>query len=364
MIPSPHTGGGLGWGAVLLLTPYSLLSVFLFSFLLAACGKEPLYQEQSYVFGTLVEISIYGTDEARAKSAARQVLADFDRLHQMLHAWKPGALSEINSVLAKSPARTSVTPELAALIRHATALAEQSDELFNPAIGKLVGLWGFHRDEFLPVNPAAGEIARIVAAHPRMSDVVIEGNEIYSNNPQVQLDFGGYAKGYALDVAAAYLRAQGVNNALINIGGNILALGRRGNRAWRVGIQHPRKPAALATLELRDGEAIGTSGDYQRYFERDEKRYCHIIDPRSGQPVPGVQAVTIVITPGAHAGAWSDAASKPLFIEGVKGWRAAATKLGVEQAMLIDERGEVYITPALKARLEWVEKNLVIHEIQ
>lgn len=332
--------------------------------LLAGCGKEPLYEEQSYVFGTLVEVSIYGEDEARAKNLAHRVFAEFDRLHQMLHAWKPGALTTINSVLAKSPARTTITPELAAIIRHATAVAEQSDELFNPAIGKLVGLWGFHSDEFLPVSPDAGAITRIVLAKPEMRDVVIEGNEIYSKNPEVQLDFGGYAKGYALDNAATYLRSQGVKNALINIGGNIMALGKHGRRDWRVGIQHPRKPTAIATLELEDGEAIGTSGDYQRYFMREGRRYCHIIDPRTGLTAQGVQAVTVVIPAGSHAGALSDAASKPLFIEGVKGWRKAAENIGVHQAMLIDERGEVYVTRALEKRLEFLEKGLIIHETQ
>jgi thiamine biosynthesis lipoprotein len=332
--------------------------------LLTGCGKEPLYQEQSYVFGTLVEVSIYGEDEARAKQLARRVFTEFDRLHHTLHAWKPGALTAINSVLAKSPARTTITPELAAIIRHATAVAEQSDELFNPAIGKLVGLWGFHSDEFLPVTPDAGAITRIVSARPAMRDVVIVGNEIYSKNPEVQLDFGGYAKGYALDNAATYLRSQGVKNALINIGGNIMALGKHGRRAWRVGIQHPRKPAAIATLELEDGEAIGTSGDYQRYFMREGRRYCHIIDPRTGLPAQGVQAATVVIPAGSHAGALSDAASKPLFIEGVKGWNKAAENLGVHQAMLIDERGEVYVTRALDKRLEFLEEGLIIHETQ
>ena len=119
--------------------------------------------------------------------------------------------------------------------------------------------------------------------------------QFYSTNPAVQLDLGGYAKGYALDVAAAILQAHGVKNALVNIGGNVIALGTHGDRPWRVGIQHPRKPGTLATLDLHDGEAIGTSGDYQRYFELDGKRYCHLIDPRTGHPAHGMQSVTVLI---------------------------------------------------------------------
>jgi thiamine biosynthesis lipoprotein len=173
----------------------------------------------------------------------------------------------------------------------------------------------------------------------------------------VQLDLGGYAKGYALDRAAGILRKQGIHNALINIGGNVLAIGQHGKRPWKVGIQHPRKSGALATLELHDGEAIGTSGDYQRYFTLGDKRYCHLIDPRTGHPMQGVQAVTI-LTRGPHAGVLSDGASKPLFISGANGWRAAATAMNLPEAMLVDDQGNIHLTAALQKRLEFTDKNI------
>jgi thiamine biosynthesis lipoprotein len=190
-----------------------------------------------------------------------------------------------------------------------------------------------------------------------MRDVVIDGIEFYSKNPDVQIDLGGYAKGFALDLAANYLREQGVKSALINIGGNIIAIGMHGNQPWRVGIQHPRKSGALATLELHDGEAIGTSGDYQRYFMVGDVRYCHLINPRSGFPMQGVQAVTI-LTHGPHAGTLSDAASKPLFISGSNGWREAATQMNLTEAMLVDAQGNVHLTAALQKRLEFTDRNI------
>ncbi|MFN3594797.1 MAG: FAD:protein FMN transferase, partial [Thiobacillaceae bacterium] len=150
----------------------------------------------------------------------------------------------------------------------------------------------------------------------------------------------------------ARLRAAGIRNALVNIGGNVMALGTRGSRPWRVGIQHPRRAGALATLDLHDGEAIGTSGDYQRYFEVAGRRYCHLIDPRSGRPVQGVQAVT-VIARGPQAGVASDVASKPLFIAGPAGWRAMAERLGIREALLVDAAGRVDLTPAMARRINW-----------
>ncbi|MBZ0093205.1 MAG: FAD:protein FMN transferase, partial [Sulfuricellaceae bacterium] len=115
--------------------------------------------------------------------------------------------------------------------------------------------------------------------------------------------------------------------------------------------RHPRKPGPLATLDLYDGEAIGTSGDYQRYFMLDGKRYCHIIDPRTGYPAQGVQAVTVIAPVGPRAGVLSDVASKPPFLAGTRGWRQAAKDMGISLALLVDEKGEVYLTSAMKQRL-------------
>lgn len=336
--------------------PLQLL-VALAVILLAGCeGKEPLYQEQGYVFGTLVEISVYGETETRARQAVSEVMHEFQRLHDMLHAWQPGELSELNAAFAKGESM-AISAELVSILQDAAQLSQQSNRLFNPAIGGLVQLWGFHADEFKPVQPDDKQVAQWVAANPQMSDITIARGRAESKNRSVQLDLGGYAKGYALDCAAELMRKQGIRNALINIGGNILALGQHGKRPWRVGIQHPRKPGALATLELQDGEAIGTSGDYQRYFMLGNVRYCHLINPRSGYPMQGVQAVTILAR-GEHAGVLSDVASKPLFISGASGWREAARQMNLSEAMLVDAQGIVHLTTALQKRLEFTDTNI------
>jgi len=329
--------------------------LLLATILLSGCG-EKLHKQQSYVFGTLVEITVYGEEAAKARRVTDQVLKDFDAMHQTLHAWQPGTLERINGILALArpgaPARAALPPELIPILQDAARLSEQSEWLFNPAIGNLVRLWGFHSDTFEPRQPDPKEIGRLVKANPRMSDLHIDGLMLSGANPAVRLDLGGYAKGYALDLAAAALQRQGVNNALINIGGNILALGQKGGQPWKVGIQHPRRAGALATLELHDGEAIGTSGDYQRYFEVSGKRYCHLIDPRTGWPANQAQAVT-VIAHGAHAGTLSDVASKPLFIGGPAEWRRLAAKMGIREALFIAADGKIESTPEMAKRLIW-----------
>ncbi len=337
--------------------------LILLALLLAGCGREPLYQSQTYVFGTLVDISIYGEPEERARMLASHVEQEFQRLHSQLHAWKPGGeLYKLNMAFAQGKT-APVSPELAAILTDATAISERSGEIFNPAIGGLINLWGFQRDEFTPLNPDPQQIDALTKAAPRMTDIVIENGQASSRNRMVKVDLGGYAKGYALDLAAGYLRHEKVHGALINIGGNILALGQHGEHPWRVGIQHPRKPGPMATLDLPDGWAIGTSGDYQRYFELDGKRYCHLIDPRNGYPVQGIQAVTILVPPGNQAGTLSDAASKPIFISGVAGWRQAAAAMGIAHALLVDGQGKLHMTQAMQQRLQLVEKNVPLEII-
>jgi thiamine biosynthesis lipoprotein len=119
-----------------------------------------------------------------------------------------------------------------------------------------------------------------------------------------------------------------------------------------VGIQHPRRAGALAMLELHDGEAIGTSGDYQRFFEMNGKRYCHLIDPRTGWPADQAQAVTVVVG-GEHAGTLSDVASKPLFIAGPADWRRLAAKDGVGRLFVAADGSISVTTDRMASELQW-----------
>lgn len=335
--------------------PLKILFIFLLLSLLSACGKEPFYQEQAYVFGTLVDVSIQGEDEDKARQAIAAVLGEFQRLHDMLHAWKPSELHDLNAAIAKGKSKR-VSPELEAMLRDAARVSAQSEGLFNPAIGGLIQLWGFQADDFKAELPDAKKIAALVKAKPQMKDLVMNVETVSSRNRAVKLDLGGYAKGYALDHAAAILKERGINNALINIGGNVMALGRHGKRPWIIGIQHPRRPGPLAILELHDGEAVGTSGDYQRYFELEGKRYSHLIDPRSGYPAQGVQAVTILVR-GENAGLRSDADSKPLFISGKQGWEDAARRMRLEEVLLVDDQGVVHLTAAMQKRLKFTDES-------
>lgn len=325
--------------------------------LLGACGDGPLIHQESFVFGTRVEVVTEGVPESQAREAINAVLREFDRLHRTYHAWQPSPLTDLNKGLAAGQTMT-VDAEMAGLLKSAQDFAEKGNEkgaeLFDPAVGKLIELWGFHTDTFAPRLPDPQAVARLVKANPRMSDLKIDGNRISSSNPAVALDLGGIAKGWALDRAATILHQHGIHNALINIGGNIMALGSKGRQPWTVGIQHPRKSGAIATLALYDGEAIGTSGDYQRFFEINGLRYCHLIDPRTGTPAQHTQAVTILVTPRPDAGMISDAASKPIFLS-PDNWREMARRFSINHVMRVDAKGRIAVTADMRARLRWAD---------
>lgn len=319
--------------------------------MLSGCARnDAIFRTEGQVFGTRIEISIYGQSRQRADLLGARVLAEFDRLHHKFHAWQPSMLTELNDKIARGEA-FQADQEMVDLLKAATVLAERSDNLFNPAIGRLIRLWGFQSSDIRGQRPSREAIRHWVDARPRMSDLRYAGTLVSSRNKAVMIDLGGYAKGYALDRAARILRGAGVRAALINVGGNILAIGQPGERAWQVGIRDPRGQGAIATLALRDNEAIGTSGDYERYFMKDGKRHPHIIDPRSGETIDLVASVTIITSGGADAGLRSDGNSKPLFIAGPLQWRAMAGRLGLDQVMLIDANRNVDMTAAMRTRM-------------
>ncbi|MEN3110518.1 FAD:protein FMN transferase [Uliginosibacterium paludis] len=304
------------------------------------------------MFGTKVEVVSFGSPEPEARAALAAVLREFDRLHRSYHAWQASDLTRLNDAIAQGkPAQ--VDDEMLHLLDASRRYATLSDGLFDPAIGHLIELWGFHSDTFVPRLPDPAAVAAAVRAHPSVLDLEIRDHTVSSRKTAVMLDLGGIAKGYALDRAAAILHEHGIRNALINIGGNVMALGTKGKQTWSVGIQHPRTPGPMATLALYDGEAIGTSGDYQRYFDFDGRRYSHLLDPQSGEPARHTEAVTILITPGEASGMRSDVCSKPVFLADQR-WRDMARRCGVDHVLKVDSAGRVSVTTAMRARLRWV----------
>lgn len=321
------------------------------AWLLASCAPAPeeAYKTRFLTLGTLVDVSLWDIDEARAAEAARAVERELNLIHQRWHAWEPSELTRINAAIARGEA-IDIDDDTRAVLQQATQLAHASGHLFNPAIGGLVELWGFH-EEGAPAGPPPPQAAidALLATAPTMEALSFDGARLRSANPAVRIDLGAFAKGLGVDRAIAALRALGIEDAIVNAGGDLRAIGRHGERPWRVGIRHPAEPGILASIETRGDESVFTSGNYERYFDYDGERYHHLIDPRDGRPVRGTLSVTVIHTSAAEA----DAAATALFVAGPAGWRETARRLGVVQIMLIDADMNVYMTPEMAERVRF-----------
>jgi thiamine biosynthesis lipoprotein len=319
--------------------------------LIPGCKREdPVFNTRFQAFGTLVDLSIIGMDKDTARSAARALEQDFAFMEQAWHPWKAGPLVRVNERI-RSGEWFSVPPSVLPLIKLGRRYAEQSGGLLDPAIGRLVGLWGFHGEspECGPPPPDAS-IAALVRAHPTMSDLELDGIRMRSTNPEVQLDFGAYDKGYGIDQAIAHLREMGVRNATVSAGGDLRAIGDRDGQPWRITLRRPNG-GVFAVIELSGDESVFTAGGYESSCVYEGKTYHHIIDPRTGYPAEGVQAATVLHQDAVTA----DAAATALVIAGPDGWVPVARNMGVRNVLLLDDTGTFHLSPSMAKRVQFLD---------
>jgi len=337
-----------------------LISLLLAGILIAACQspKAPvIFEEKMMVMGTVVSVTIAGEEDKLSNKAFHDLLTDFKYMQAAWNPWKKGSLARVNQLLPMGPAFT-IGPGIKDILERSRILAQKSDGLFNPAIGKLVKLWGFHQDE-MPEGPppSDAQIQKLLTSGLTLDALTVEGLSLVSRNPDITLDFGGFAKGYAVDKAIEHLQRLGIKNAIVNAGGDLRAIGSKGDKPWVIGIRNPRTEGIIASLRIKGDESVFTSGDYERFYDYKGNRYHHILDPRTGYPANETRSVTVVHGDAATA----DAAATALFVAGPKRWEEIAKKMAVSEVMLIDKAGKILISAALNARITFLDrKNLDI----
>lgn len=319
-------------------------------------SSEPLKatQSQILVFGTYVDLTVYSDDTQQAKNAIQQVEQRFQQFHQEWHAWeKGGIVSKINQAIADQ--KPIELPEsIKAFILKSQTLSAQSDYLFDPAIGQLVALWGFHSEEWAGPPPSDDVINHWLKTRPSIADLAFDGHTLTSRNPNVQLDFGGNAKGLALDIAIDQLDQAGIKNAIVNIGGDMRVMGSKNKQPWRIGVQNPARPnQALAMIELSDNESVFTSGTYQRFFDWQGERFSHVLDPNTGRPADGFASVTIIHTDATTA----DTAATALLIAGPERWKTVAKNMDIDHVLIVDHSGQVLQTKPMAKRVKLLDSN-------
>ena len=334
-----------------------LVAILVAGLLLAGCrNATPVFTTRFLAFGTLVDLGIVGVNQQLAEQASQVIERDFNAMHTAWHAWDPGPLGRVNELLPTGKP-FAAPPSVLPLLRRSRLYAEQSDNLFNPAIGRLVDLWGFHTDspECRP-PPSNREIEQLVRANPKLSDIQQQGFMLRGVNPAVQLDFGAFGKGYGIDLAIAHLRELGIDNAILNAGGDLRAIGDRDGQPWRIAIRRPSGAGVFAIVEVQGDESVFTSGDYERNFVYEGKTYHHIIDPRTGFPVEDTHSVTVLHTDATTA----DAAATALFVAGPEQWHRVAKRMGIRYVLLVDATGNYHMNPAMMERIHLLDKDIDI----
>jgi thiamine biosynthesis lipoprotein len=291
-------------------------------------GAPAVRKQTRLLMDTYVTIQALG----RAPVADRAIEAAFVRLEDINR--KFNHLDSTSPVYAFNTRNEPLTdPELVEVVRAATKVSEASGGAFDITVEPLVRLWGFYGDHpAVPSQRAIDSCRQLVGYR----NLVVEPGRVTKRRPDVSIDLGGIAKGYALREAARVLRAGGVENALIDLGGDVYALGRKGNRNWKVGVRNPRGEGVVGLVAVSN-MAVVTSGDYERcFFGPDSVRYCHIIDPATGWPPRGLISTTVVMRDPLTAQGWS----KVLFIRGTDALPLIKQTGGIE-AMLVTDKQEI-----------------------
>ncbi|MDD5259468.1 MAG: FAD:protein FMN transferase [bacterium] len=284
------------------------------------------------MLGTVIEIKIVDTDSQKARQALSAAFDEISRIEKLMsHFNRDSALSHLNKK------GYTEDKELYALISKAVEISKITDGGFDVTVGPLMSLWDFKAQT--PRVPSTQQISQ------KLKNIGYKYINFDSNKSRIMIkkgidiDLGGIAKGYATDQAVAILQEQGIHTALVNSGGDIRAIG---DKEWRIGLKNPRGNDILVAITVKN-KAVITSGDYERYFIKDGRRYHHILDPHTGYPADQCQSVT-VIAPTATAAV---ALAKGIFVAGPEKGLGIVTSQSQTETIIIDNQGSLYASPGL-----------------
>jgi len=281
------------------------------------CAKRPGRYETSFidVFDTVTQVVLYADSQRAAQArfaAIHEELKAYHQLFDIYHTYRGmNNLKSINDAAGTAP--VVVDAAIIELVRLAKEMHALSDGRMNIAMGSVLSIWHDCREQGIahPEHSALPSMEELdqAAAHTDISRVLVDelAQTVYLSDPELRLDVGGIAKGYAVERVAASAKADGVESLLISVGGNVRTIGVRGDgKPWRAAIQSPDGDGVLYTLNVSDNSLV-TSGDYQRYYTVDGQNYHHIIDPKTRMPADYFSSVSVLCEDSAMADALSTA---------------------------------------------------------
>jgi thiamine biosynthesis lipoprotein len=330
-------------------TLYMRAALALSALLLLAAAPAAERRSVAYLgraMGTYTRIVLVTPDSLASLPLAQEGQASFQRIDSLMTNWT--TTSEVARINRAAPlGATRVQAEVARVIDLSIQTWRASDGANDITVEPLMRVWGF-----LGGKPHVPDPAEAAAAYQKVGADKLAYDSATATlrfaNPGTRIDLGGIAKGYSVDVVADTLRARGVAEALVEISGNMRALGHPLDApAWRIGIRDPRdRMPYFARLPLLPGEGISTSGKYEQFVAQGGKTYGHIMDPRTGQPADGLISVTVVAPSAMMADAWDT----PLFVLGPAGARRKLKER--------DDISAILVAPGDGVDTVWVERTL------
>jgi len=313
-----------------------------------ADSKAKLVESKRASMGTELHVSVWTSDQGRAEATFEKITREFDRLESLMSNWKDGSdIQQLNAAAGRHP--VPIADELRDLFRTARQVSDWTSGRFDVTFGVMSGLWKFdyqNKDDSIPDHNEVVRRRRLI--NYRDLEVDEKSGTAFLRREGMVANLGGIGKGYAVDRARDILRENGFRDFMIQFGGDMYLAGRLENRPWRVGIQDPRGPEgrSFAYIELSDS-TFSTSGDYERFFIKDGRRYHHIIDPATGEPSEGCRSVTIV----AGSATLADGLSTGVFVMGPKAGMALIEQLPDVEGVIVSSKNEVLVSSGLEGRL-------------
>jgi len=299
-----------------------------------------LKREES-IMGTAIGVELWCEQRGAGEAAITAVMDEMHRIDRTMSPHKEDSeLSRINRDAGVGP--VPVSPEMARLIVRAAEFSSLSGGAFDITYAAVGQLYDYRNR----VRPGDAELAAARAA-VGWRHLVLDSQAatVRFTRPGMRIDLGGFAKGHAVDNAAAILRRRGIAHAMVSAGGDSRVIGDRRGRPWTIGVRDPRRPGQLAAMLPLEDVSISTSGDYERYFDADGTRFHHLIDPATGKSPREIQSVTIL----ADDGLTCEALSKIVFVLGVeRGMALVETQSGVD-AVVVDAAGALHFSSGLLA---------------
>jgi thiamine biosynthesis lipoprotein len=261
--------------------------------LIVGCAKKEPVRESQTMMGTIVTISVFDTDKPKdvIQDDINRAFAAIKVVDTLM--WGNSENSDVKRINDQAGQRSaSVTEATFQVIMEALKLFDKTDEAFDIRVGPLVDAWGFNTDH--PAIPDSATLQKAISLSTQ-GGIFVAGQSIMLGKEGMKLDLSGLAKGYAVDQAVKVLADHGIQSAIVEAGGDLKVLGTRDDKGtkWHIAIRHPRKADAYwGMIDILSG-GVATSGDYENYFEKNGRRYCHIIDPKTGYPADKCVSATV-----------------------------------------------------------------------